>query len=48
MAFGRSYRDPALFKFSLNELTSNFGVKRENAHTELSDARAALDMQEAA
>lgn len=44
MTFGKFYRDPALFKFSLNELTSNFDVKNENAHTALSDARAAFEV----
>lgn len=44
MVFGKLYHEPKLYKFSLRELTVYFGVKNENAHTALSDARAAFEV----
>lgn len=44
MVFGKLYHDSKLSKFSLRELTEYFGVKNENAHTALPDARATFEV----
>lgn len=44
MVFGKLYHDPKLSRFSLRELTDYFGVKNENAHTALADARATFEV----
>lgn len=44
MVFGKLYHDPKLSRFSLRELTEYFGVKNENAHTALADARATFEV----
>ena len=44
MVFGKLYKDPDLFKFSLREMTQYFDVKNDNAHTALSDARATFEV----
>lgn len=44
MVFGKLYKDNALHKFSLREMTQYFGVKNDNAHTALSDARATFEV----
>lgn len=44
MVFGKLYHDPKLSKFSLREMTEHFGVKNENAHTALADARATFEV----
>lgn len=44
MVFGKLYHDPKLSRFTLRELTDYFGVKNENAHTALADARATFEV----
>jgi DNA polymerase III subunit epsilon len=44
MAFGKHYHDDNLFKFTLREMAEHFGVRNENAHTALSDARVAFEI----
>lgn len=44
MVFGKHYHDPALFKFSLREMTEHFGVKNADAHTAIADARATFEV----
>ncbi|MEK7118490.1 MAG: 3'-5' exonuclease [Patescibacteria group bacterium] len=44
MVFGKLYHDPKLSKFTLREMTEYFGVKNENAHTALADARATFEV----
>ncbi len=44
MVFGKLYNDPALFKFSLREMTVYFDVVNDNAHTALADARATFEV----
>lgn len=40
IAWAKLHKDPSLERFSLRELCLRFGIKNENAHTALSDARA--------
>ena len=40
MAWAKLHQEPDLEHFSLRELCLRFGIKNENAHTALSDARA--------
>lgn len=44
LAFAKLYHDPKVEKFSLRFLCEYFGIKNENAHTALSDARATLEL----
>ncbi len=44
MAFAKLYHDPKVEKFSLRFLCEYFGIKNENAHTALSDARATFEL----
>lgn len=44
MVFGKLYKDSALHKFSLREMTQYFDVKNDNAHTALSNARATFEV----
>jgi len=44
MAFAKLYHNPKVEKFSLRFLCEYFGIKNENAHTALSDARATFEL----
>ncbi len=44
LAFAKLYHDPKVEKFSLRFLCEYFGIKNENAHTALSDARATFEV----
>lgn len=44
IAIGHAYWEKRLTRFSLRELTEYTGVKNENAHTALSDARATFEV----
>ncbi len=44
LAFGKLYHDPRAEKFSLRSLCEHFGIPNPNAHTALSDARAAFEL----
>jgi DNA polymerase III epsilon subunit family exonuclease len=44
LAFAKLYHDPKVEKFSLRFLCEYFGIKNENAHTALSDARATFEL----
>ncbi len=44
IAWAKMHRDPNLEHFSLRELCAHFGIKNENAHTALSDARATYEL----
>lgn len=44
LAFAKLYHDPKVEKFSLRFLCEYFGIKNENAHTAMSDARATFEL----
>lgn len=44
MTFGKFYREPKLFRFSLREMVEYFGVVNAEAHTALADARATFEV----
>jgi DNA polymerase III epsilon subunit family exonuclease len=44
LAFAKLYHDPKVEKFSLRFLCEYYGIKNENAHTALSDARATFEL----
>ncbi len=44
IAWAKLHREPDLEHFSLRELGVRFGIKNENAHTALSDARATFEL----
>jgi DNA polymerase III epsilon subunit family exonuclease len=44
IAWAKLHRDPNLERFSLRELTAQFGIKNERSHTALSDARATFEL----
>lgn len=44
MVFGKLYHEQKLFKYSLREMTEYFGVKNDEAHAALSDARATFEV----
>lgn len=44
IAWAKLHREPDLEHFSLRELCLRFGIKNENAHTALSDARATFEL----
>lgn len=44
LAFAKLYHNPKVEKFSLRFLCEYFGIKNENAHTALSDARATFEL----
>lgn len=44
VAWAKLHREPDLEHFSLRELCLRFGIKNENAHTALSDARATFEL----
>ncbi|MES2023656.1 MAG: 3'-5' exonuclease [Patescibacteria group bacterium] len=44
IAWAKLHREPDLDHFSLRELCARFGIKNENAHTALSDARATFEL----
>ncbi|MCE9585131.1 3'-5' exonuclease [Candidatus Nomurabacteria bacterium] len=44
IAWAKLHRDPDLEHFSLREMCLRFGIKNENAHTALSDARATFEL----
>ncbi len=44
IAWAKLHNDPTLERFSLREMCERFGIKNENAHTGLSDARATYEL----
>lgn len=44
VAWAKMHKDPDLEHFSLRELCVRFGIKNEQAHTALSDARATYEL----
>lgn len=44
IAFGRLPDDPKLERYTLRELSQYFGIRNEDAHTALSDARTAFEI----
>ena len=44
VAWAKMHKDPDLEHFSLRELCLRFGIKNEQAHTALSDARATYEL----
>lgn len=44
IAWAKLHKEPDLEHFSLRELCLRFGIKNENAHTALSDARATFEL----
>lgn len=44
ITWAKLHKEPDLEHFSLRELCLRFGIKNENAHTALSDARAAFEL----
>ena len=44
IAFAKLYKEPDIEHFSLRELCLRFGIKNENAHTGLGDARATFEL----
>ncbi len=44
IAWAKLHKDTVLIHFSLHELCTRFGIKNENPHTALSDARATCEL----
>lgn len=44
MTFGKFYREPNLYRYSLREMAEFFGVVNTDAHTALADARATFEV----
>lgn len=44
IAWAKLFKDPELKHFSLREMCLRFGIKNENAHTALADARATFEL----
>ena len=44
MSWAKLHREPDLEHFSLREMCSRFGIKNENPHSALSDARATFEL----
>ena len=44
IAWAKLHNDPSLERFSLREMCVRFGIKNENAHTALPDARATFEL----